>query len=71
LAATIALDDLPDDLEDLGEERGTLASTPYLFIDSSTEAEVLQYVRSPGYTARRDDSLFARLDPQFGRPPLW
>jgi hypothetical protein len=64
-AATIALDALPEDLEDLGEERGNMTQLPWLFIDPHTEAEVLQYVRSLGYTARRDDSLFARLNQFF------
>ena len=61
LSATIALDDLPDDLEDVGEQRDSMGSVPRLFIDPVTEGEVLRYVRSLGYTAHRDDSLFARL----------
>jgi hypothetical protein len=64
LAATIALDDLPDDLEDLGEQRDSMGSVPRLFIDPATEAEVLKYVRSIGYTARRDDLLLARVSQQ-------
>lgn len=64
-AATIALDELPEDLEDLGEQRDNMAQLPRLYIDPQTEAEVLQYVRSLGYRARRDDSLFARLNQFF------
>jgi hypothetical protein len=61
LSATIALDDLPDDLEDVGEQRDSMGWVPRLFIDPVTEREVLRYVRSLGYTTHRDDSLFARL----------
>lgn len=63
LSATMALDNLPDDLEDLGEQRDYMGSVPRLFIDPRIEAEVLRYVRSLGYTAHRNDSLFARLSP--------
>ena len=61
LSATMALDVLPDDLEDVGEQRDSMGSVPRLFIDPVSEGEVLRYVRSLGYTAHRDDSLFARL----------
>ena len=60
-AATIALDELPDDLDDIGEERDRFPGSPILFIDPATEVDLFQILRNRGYEVRRDDELIERI----------
>ena len=62
-AATVALDHLADDLDDIGEEKEDLISAPTLYIDPATELELVETLRRRGYAARRDDDLIRSLDP--------
>jgi len=60
-AATIALDHLPDDLEDIGEERDRFPGFPILYIDPTTEADLVETLRQRGYEVRRDDKLIRSI----------
>jgi hypothetical protein len=60
-AATIALDMLPDDLSDIGEERDHFPNAPTLYIDPATEAELVETLRRRGYEVWRDDELIERI----------
>ena len=59
--ATIALDYLSDDLDDIGEERDHFPGFPTLYIDPSTEGDLVQTLERRGYNVRRDDELMERL----------
>ncbi len=61
-AATIALDYLPDDLDDLGAEEDHFPSFPSLVIDPAQEEEVLRTVRDRGYEVVRDDALISEIE---------
>ena len=60
-AATIALGALPDDLDDIGEERDRFPNAPILYIDPSTEVDLVETLRLRGYEVRRDDELIGRI----------
>jgi hypothetical protein len=60
-AATIALDELPDDLEDLGQQIEHFPSFPTLYIHPATEADLLRDLKRRGYAVRRDDGLIDRI----------
>ena len=45
-AATIALDELPDDLEDIGEQVEHFPNFPTLHIDPATEADLCQSAKA-------------------------
>jgi hypothetical protein len=60
-AATIALDELPDDLSDVGEERDHFPNAPTLYIDPATEADLVETLRRRGYEVHRDDALIGRI----------
>ena len=60
-AATIALDELPEDLFDIGEEQDRFPSSPILYIDPATEAALVQTLRARGYDFRPDDALIGRI----------
>lgn len=57
LAATIALDEVPDDLDDIDEQIEHFPSFPTLFIDPATEADLVRVLNQRGYDVRRDDEL--------------
>jgi len=61
-AATWALDVLPADLEELGEQEEGLMGDPPLVINPATEAEVVAQVTRLGFTIRRDDDLISALE---------
>ena len=56
-AATIALDELPEDLEDIGEQIEHFPRFPTLSIDPVTEADLLRVLNQRVYEVRRDDEL--------------
>jgi hypothetical protein len=60
-AATIALDELPEDLEDIGEQVEHFPNFPTLRIDSATEADLVRVLNQRGYEVRRDDELVNRI----------
>jgi hypothetical protein len=60
-AATIALDGLPDDLDDIGERIEHFPSFPTLHIDPGTEADLVWVLNQRGYEVRRDDELISRI----------
>lgn len=60
-AATIALDELPEDLEDIGEQIEQFPSFPTLYIDPTTEADLVRGLNQRGYEVRRDDELIGRI----------
>jgi len=60
-AATIALNVLPGDLDDLGEQIEYFPSNPQLHIDPANEEAVVAVVVGRGYTIRRDDALIASV----------
>jgi len=60
-AATIALDELPDDLEDVGEQIEHFPGFPTLYIDPATETDLVRVLNQRGYEVRRDDKLIKRL----------
>jgi hypothetical protein len=62
---TYALDELPEELHDIGGVGESMVTAPFLYIDPADEADLVRELRSRGYDARRDDQLFARLDPYF------
>jgi hypothetical protein len=63
LAATIALDDLPDDLDDIGEQVEHFPELPTLQIEPAEEEGLVADLRRRGYLVRRDDGLFQRINP--------
>jgi len=60
-AATFPLDDLPDDLDDIGEQIEHFPGYPTLYIDRATERDLVETLRRRGYDIRRDDELIGRL----------
>jgi hypothetical protein len=62
LAATFALDYLPDDLDDLGEQRDRFPGFSILYIDPiETElTELTESLRRRGHAVRRNDTLIKR-----------
>jgi hypothetical protein len=60
-AATIALDYLPDDLEDIGEQTEHFPGFPALYIDPAAEADLVVALTRLGYDVRRDDELIKRV----------
>lgn len=60
-AATIALGELDEDLDDVGEERDRFPNAPILYIDPSTELDLVETLRQRGYEVRRDDELIGRI----------
>jgi hypothetical protein len=61
-AATIALEELPEDLSDIvGEEQDRFPGSPILFIDPATQAGLVETLRRRGYAVRRDDELIERI----------
>jgi hypothetical protein len=61
-AATIALDELLDDLDDIGEQIEHSPSFPTLYIDPATDADLVRVLNHRGYEARRDDELINRIE---------
>ena len=62
-AATFPLDDLPDDLDDIGKQIEHFPGYPTLYIDPATEADLVDKLRRRGYEVRRDDELIGRIGP--------
>lgn len=60
-AATIALEELPDDLRDIGEEVENFPFESALHIDPAFEQQLLETIRSRGYEIHRDDVLIGRI----------
>lgn len=60
-AATIALDELPDDLDDIGEQIEHFPRLPILRIDPATETDLVRLLNQRGYEVRRDDGLINRI----------
>ena len=61
--ATFALELMPDDLDDIGEEEDHFPTLPVLHIDPATEQAVVAIVRQRGYEVQRDDQRLRELDP--------
>ena len=61
-AATIALDALPEDLDDIGEQVEHFPNFPTLYIDPATEAGLVETLTGRGYDVRRDDRLIKRAN---------
>jgi hypothetical protein len=64
-AAAYALDELPEDLEGIGEQMERFPNVPTLYIDPATETELVETLTRRGYDVRRDDGLVRRTDPYF------
>jgi hypothetical protein len=60
-AATIALDVLPDDLDDIGQQSEHFPDYPTLSIEPATEQTLVEELRQRGYVVRRDDELIRRI----------
>jgi hypothetical protein len=60
-AATIALDHLADDLDDLVVEVEHLMDPPTLELISISEADLVKRLKERGYVVRRDDDLIGRI----------
>jgi hypothetical protein len=65
LAATMATEDLPGEIQDLCEREWGFLSDPTLRVDPANEQQVVAAIRELGYDVHRDDALFSRLDPYF------
>jgi hypothetical protein len=61
-AATIALDALPEDLDDIGEQVEHFPNFPTLYIDPATESGLVETLTGRGYDVRRDDPLIRRAN---------
>lgn len=64
-AATLALDLLPDDLDDIGEQIDQFFAPPILHIDPAGEAALVKLLRERGYEVRRDDEMVGGMDPLY------
>lgn len=60
-AATIALDELPDDLDDIGEQVEHFPNFPTLHIDPATEPDLVRALNQRGYEVQRDDELIRSI----------
>jgi hypothetical protein len=60
-AATIALEELPEDLDDIGEQVEDFPYVPTLQVRPELESQVVATIRSRGYEVRRDDELIRRV----------
>jgi hypothetical protein len=57
--ATVALDYLPEDLDDIGEEQDHFPGFPGMYIDPASEADLVEALTGRGYVVRRDDDLIS------------
>jgi hypothetical protein len=60
-AATIALDELPDDPDDIGEQVEHFPNFAALYIDPASEADLVRVLTQRGHEVRRDDELIGRV----------
>jgi hypothetical protein len=60
-AATIALEEMPEDLDDIGEQVEHFPYVPTLQIDPELESQIVSTIRGRGYEIRRDDELIRRV----------
>ena len=60
-AAGLALDYLPEELDDIGEQRERFPSSPYLYINPASEHELKAKCDERGFVLRRDDDLIGLL----------
>lgn len=60
-ASTIALDSLPDDLDDMIVEVEHMMSPPTSEPAFTTEADLLEMLKQRGYEVRRDDKLIEQI----------
>jgi hypothetical protein len=60
-AATIALEEMPEDLDDIGEQVEDFPYVPTLQIGPELESQIVSTIRSRGYEVRRDDELIRRV----------
>ena len=60
-AATIALDGLPEDLDDIGQQIEHFPGFPILYIDPATKAGLVRVLNQRGYEVLRDDVLISRI----------
>jgi hypothetical protein len=60
-AATIALDQCPDELDDIGVQVEYFPSYSRLHIDPASEAEVVATARDRGFAIYRDDELIEEI----------
>jgi hypothetical protein len=60
-ATTIALDYLPEDLDDIGEQKEHFPGFPTLYIDPATERDLVETLEQRSYSVRRDDDLIERI----------
>lgn len=61
LAATIALNELPEDLDDIGQQVEHFPGSPSLRIDPAIEEELVRELHQRGYGVRRDDDLLGGI----------
>jgi len=64
-AAALALDALPEDLDDIGQQVEHFPNFPTLYIDPATEAELVESLTLRGFGVRRDDPLLRRANAYF------
>jgi hypothetical protein len=60
-AATIALEEIPEDLDDIGEQVEDFPYEPTLQISPELESQIVATIRNRGYEIRRDDELIRRV----------
>jgi hypothetical protein len=60
-AATIAVGELPHDLDDIGEQIDHFPNFPTLHMDPATEEDPVRVLNQRGYDVRRDDELINRI----------
>ncbi|MGD0220686.1 MAG: hypothetical protein ABSC73_09580 [Acidimicrobiales bacterium] len=60
-AATIALEEMPEDLDDIGEQVEDFPFVPTLQVSPELEAQIVSTIRGRGYEIRRDDELIWRV----------
>jgi hypothetical protein len=60
-AATIALEEMPEDLDDIGEQVEHFPFVPTRQISPELESQIVSTIRSRGYEIRRDDELIRRV----------
>jgi hypothetical protein len=60
-AATVALEEMPEHLDDIGEQVEHFPFAPTLQISPELESRIVSTIRSRGYEVRRDDELIGRV----------
>jgi hypothetical protein len=60
-AATIALEEMPEDLDDIGKQVEHFPFEPTVQISPELESQIVSTIRSRGYEIHRDDELIGRV----------